>query len=177
MDYRFYIIIALCCFLPFLISFMHYLHYLSNTDRTYVSRSLTVLSFRLSLFIVLYILIALVIGQALLLIVGVDITNLQSLENRRILTIITTDLTKSDWSLFIAALVALTIVFTIVIKHMIFLVEIVLIEAKISIYSRLHTYDEYINFATEECNQLIEKLRRHNLPDLFKNSLKDIYEQ
>ena len=177
MDYRIYIIIGLCCILPFLISIMHYLHYLLNTDRTHVSRSLTVLSFRLSLFIVLYILIALVIGQALLLIVGVDITNLQSLENRRILTIITTDLTKSEWSLFIAALVALIIVFAIVIKHMIFLVEIVLVEAQISIYSRLHTYDEYINFATEECNQLIEKLRRHNLPDIFKNSLKDIYEQ
>lgn len=176
MDYRIYIIIALCCILPFLISFMHYLHYLLNTDRTLVSRSLTVLSFRLSLFIVLYILIAYVIGQVLLLIVGVDITSLQNLENTRIITIITTDLTKSEWSLFIAALVALIIVFAIVIKHVIFLVEIVLVEAQISIYSRLHTYDEYINFATEECNQLIEKLRRHNLPDIFRNSLKDIYE-
>lgn len=176
MDYRFYIIIALCCIIPFLISFMHYLHYLLNTDRTHVSRSLTVLSFRLSLFIVLYILIAYVIGQVLLLIVGVDITSLQNLENRRILTIITTDLTKSEWFLFIAALVALIIVFAIVIKQMIFLVEIVLVEAQISIYSRLHTYDEYINFATEECNQLIEKLRCHNLPDIFRNSLKDIYE-
>ena len=177
MDYKINIIIALCCILPFLISISHYLHYLLNSDRTFVSRSLTVLSFRLSLFIVMYILIAYVIGQALLLIVGVDITSLQSLENRRILTIITTGLTKLDWFLFIPALVALIIVFAIVIKHMLFLVEIVLIEAKISIYFRLHTYNEYISFATEECNKLIEKLRRHNLPDIFRNSLKDLYEQ
>lgn len=176
MDYRIYIIIALCCILPFLISIIHYLHYLSNTDRTCVSRSLTVLSFRLSLFIIMYILIAYLIGQVLLVIIGIDITSLQNIDKRSIVTIITTHLTKVDWFLFIPTLVALIILFAIIIKHAIFLVEIALIEAKVSIYSRLHTYTENIKFTTEECNALIEKLRRHNLPDIFKNSLKDIYE-
>ena len=57
------------------------------------------------------------------------------------------------------------------------MLTIVLVQTKIAIYSRLKGENEGEDYAIKESSQLIEKLRRHNLPDIFKNSLKDIYEQ
>ena len=139
------------------------------------------LSLILLLYIVLFVLAGYGISQLLLSIVGDNLANFLCIEHKKTITLITNDEGAAYWMFFITALIALIVVFVLIIKYIVFLIEIVLVQTKIAIYSRLKGENEGENegedYAIKESSQLIEKLRRHNLPDIFKNSLKDIYEQ
>ena len=134
------------------------------------------LGFILSLFTGGLTWLAFKISKFIMSIAGEHLTNLLNIEHKKTLTLITNDERVAYWVIFITALITLIIVFVLIIKYLVFLIEIVLVQTKIAMYSRLKGETKGEDYAIKECSQLIEKLRRHNLPDIFRNSLKDIYE-
>lgn len=135
------------------------------------------LGFILSLFTGGLTWLAFKISKFIMSIAGEHLTNLLNIEHKKTITLITNDERVAYWVIFITALITLIVVFVLIIKYIVFLIEIVLVQTKIAIYSRLKGETKGEDYAIKECSQLIEKLRCHNLPDIFRNSLKDIYEQ
>lgn len=175
MDCKIYIIIALCCIILYLISMQCIC--CCATNKKCMCGNWMALSLNLLLCIALFVLTGYGIGQLLQSIAGANLTNLISIEHKKAITLITNDECVAYWVIFITALIALIIVFVLIIKYIVFLIEIALVHTKIAICSRLKEENEREDYVIKESSQLIEKLRRHNLPDIFKNSLKDIYEQ
>lgn len=134
------------------------------------------LGFILSLFTGGLTWLAFKISKFIMSIAGEHLTNLLNIEHKKTITLITNDERVAYWVIFITALITLIIVFVLIIKYIVFLIEIVLVQTKIAIYSRLKGETKGEDYAIKECSQLIEKLRCHNLPYIFRNSLKDIYE-
>lgn len=134
------------------------------------------LGFILSLFTGGLTWLAFKISKFIMSIAGEHLTNLLNIEHKKTITLITNDERVAYWVIFITALITLIVVFVLIIKYIVFLIEIVLVQTKIAIYSRLKGETKGEDYVIKECNQLIEKLRCHNLPDIFRNSLKDIYE-
>ena len=134
------------------------------------------LGFILSLFTGGLTWLAFKISKFIMSIAGEHLTNLLNIEHKKTITLITNDERVAYWVIFITAIITLIIVFVLIIKYLVFLIEIVLVQTKIAMYSRLKGETKGEDYAIKECSQLIEKLRRHNLPDIFRNSLKDIYE-
>lgn len=175
MDCKICIIIALCCIILYLIT-MQCMCCCTTNNKCICGKWLA-LSLILLLCIVLFVLAGYGISQLLLSIIGDNLANFLSIEHKKTITLITNDDGAAYWVFFITALIALIVVFVLIIKYIVFLIEIVLVQTKIAIYSRLKGETKGEDYAIKECSQLIEKLRRHNLPDIFRNSLKDIYEQ
>lgn len=181
MDCKIYIIIALCCLIPFLITIMQCLCCCCNSDKNCICRNLIALSFKLGVFIATFVFLAYVIGQFVISIAGEDLTNLLNIEYQRAITIVTNDERVAYWIMFISALVALIVLCLLIIKYVVFLIEIILISTKISIYSILLSNNNNSNkdkedYAIKETSKLIDKLSRYNLPDRLRNLLDDIYE-
>ena len=177
MDCKICIIIALCCLIPFLVAIMLCVCSCCDSGKKCICRNMLGLGFILSLFTGGLTWLAFKISKFIMSIAGEHLTNLLNIEHKKTITLITNDERVAYWVIFITALITLIIVFVLIIKYIVFLIEIVLVQTKIAIYSRLKGENEGEDYAIKESSQLIEKLRRHNLPDIFKNSLKDIYEQ
>lgn len=177
MDCKICIIIALCCLIPFLVAIMLCVCSCCDSGKKCICRNMLGLGFILSLCTGVLIWIASKISEFIMSIAGDHLNNLLNIEHKKSITLITNDERVAYWVIFITALITLIVVFVLIIKHVVFLIEIILVQTKISIHSRWKKGNDTDDYVIKESSQLIEKLRRHNLPDIFKNSLKDIYEQ
>lgn len=176
MDCKICIIIALCCLIPFLVAIMLCVCSCCDSGKKCICRNMLGLGFILSLFTGGLTLLAFKISKFIMSIAGEHLTNLLNIEHKKTVTLITNDERVAYWVIFITALITLIIVFVLIIKYVVFLIEIILVQTKISIHSRWKKGNDTDDYVIKESGQLIEKLRCHNLPDIFRNSLKDIYE-
>ena len=176
MDCKICIIIALCCLIPFLVAIMLCVCSCCDSGKKCICRNMLGLGFILSLFTGGLTWLAFKISKFIMSIAGEHLTNLLNIEHKKTITLITNDERVAYWVIFIAALITLIIVFVLIIKYVVFLIEIILVQTKISIHSRWKKGNDTDDYVIKESGQLIEKLRCHNLPDIFRNSLKDIYE-
>lgn len=176
MDCKICIIIALCCLIPFLVAIMLCVCSCCDSGKKYICRNMLGLGFILSLFTGGLTWLAFKISKFIMSIAGEHLTNLLNIEHKKTITLITNDERVAYWVIFITALITLIIVFVLIIKYVVFLIEIILVQTKISIHSRWKKGNDTDDYVIKESGQLIEKLRCHNLPDIFRNSLKDIYE-